>query len=49
MSLSKSNKLKLQALQKEQVQLVRIESILTNLMGKVNESLNELKVKFSIL
>lgn len=44
MSINKTQKLKLQALQKEQVQLVRIESILTNLLGKVNESLNELKV-----
>ncbi|KAM7364379.1 uncharacterized protein ACRADG_000898 isoform 2-T2 [Cochliomyia hominivorax] len=45
MSINKAQKLKLQALQKEQVQLVKIENILTNLLGKVNESLNELKVE----
>ncbi|KAM7364378.1 uncharacterized protein ACRADG_000898 isoform 1-T1 [Cochliomyia hominivorax] len=45
MSINKAQKLKLQALQKEQVQLVKIENILTNLLGKVNESLNELKVR----
>lgn len=40
----KGEKVKLQAIQKEQFQLVKIEQILQNLLGKVNESINELKV-----
>ncbi|XP_037825409.1 uncharacterized protein LOC119613465 [Lucilia sericata] len=45
MSSKKAQKLKIQAVQKEQVQLVQIENILTNLLSQVNESINELKVE----
>ncbi|XP_023291296.2 uncharacterized protein LOC111674855 [Lucilia cuprina] len=45
MSSKKAQKLKIQAVQKEQVQLVQIENILTNLLTQVNESINELKVE----
>ncbi|XP_065370235.1 uncharacterized protein LOC135962309 [Calliphora vicina] len=45
MRSKQAQKLKIQAVQKEQVQLVQIESILTSLLGKVNESINELKVE----
>ena len=40
----KGDKTKLQEIQKEQYQLVKIEKILQNLLGNVNESVNELKV-----
>ncbi|XP_075146297.1 uncharacterized protein LOC142220822 [Haematobia irritans] len=43
--MRKAQKMKVQAIQKEQLQLVQIEKSLESLLGNINESINTLKVE----
>ncbi|XP_073844646.1 uncharacterized protein [Musca autumnalis] len=43
--MRRAHKLKVQAIQKEQMQLVKIEKSLEELLGNINESINTLKVE----
>ncbi|XP_005189888.1 uncharacterized protein LOC101891722 [Musca domestica] len=43
--MRRAQKLKIQVIQKEQMQLVKIEKTLEELLGNINESINTLKVE----
>lgn len=43
--MRRAQRLKIQAIQKEQMQLVQIEKCLEEMLGNVNESINTLKVR----